>query len=97
MTKKVENNSLKPKRVTFRINAKPGSRVFVAGDFNQWDAENKQLKDSKGNGTFSGCLTLEPGTYEYKFVIDGTWTIDPACTEHAKNACGSLNSVLRVK
>ena len=41
-------------------------------------------------------FTLAPGEYEYKFVINGTWCVDPNCKEWRQNTLGTLNSVLRV-
>jgi len=37
-----------------------------------------------------------PGRYEYRFVVDGQWRDDPACTERVPNGFGSENCVLRV-
>jgi hypothetical protein len=39
---------------------------------------------------------LEPGRYEYKFVMDGKWIHDSRAGENVANASGSLNSVLEV-
>jgi 1,4-alpha-glucan branching enzyme len=84
------------KRVLLQVQAEPGSRVFVAGTFNNWNPENKPLKQRTGDGLFSTHLVLPKGTYEYKFVINGTWTVDPECQSWSKNQLGSLNSVLKV-
>ena len=88
--------SPQPKRVTFSVRADPGSKVFVAGDFNKWDAAANPLTDPSGTGDFSTVVTMAPGSYEYKFVINGTWCVDPECTEWAQNSLGTLNSVCRV-
>ncbi len=87
----------KTKRVTFTVRAEPGSSVSVAGDFNSWDPQNKVLADKDGSGLFKAALSLAPGTYEYKFVINGTWCVDPDCKEWVQNTLGTLNSVLRVE
>ena len=84
------------KRVTFTLAADAGSEVYVAGDFNGWDPAGKKLTDKKGNGVYSAVVTLAPGEYEYKFVINGTWCVDPNCKEWRQNSLGTLNSVLRV-
>ncbi|MGI6495231.1 MAG: glycogen-binding domain-containing protein [Kiritimatiellia bacterium] len=84
-------------RVTLAVRAEPGSSVFVAGDFNGWDPTAKALTDKAGTGLYKAILLLAPGTYEYKFVINGTWTVDPECKEWVKNNMGTLNSVLRVE
>ena len=84
------------KRVTFTLAADAGSDVYVAGDFNNWDPAGKKLTDKKNNGLYSAVVMLAPGEYEYKFVINGTWCVDPNCKEWRQNSLGTLNSVLRV-
>lgn len=87
----------KRRRVRFEYLASPGSQVFLAGDFNQWNPKAKMLEDKQQDGTFTGAMILEPGIYEYKFVVDGIWCVDPHCPEWTQNAVGSLNSVLHVE
>jgi len=84
------------KRVTFQVRADPGSTVFVAGDFNKWDPAANPLTDPAGTGNFSAVLPLPRGAHEYKFVINGTWCVDPECTEWVQNNLGTLNSVRKV-
>lgn len=80
-------------RVTFTVRAEPGSKVFIAGAFNDWDPTAKELVDKKNDGLFSCILCLPKGSYEYKFVINGTWCADPECTDWVQNSMGTLNSV----
>jgi Glycogen recognition site of AMP-activated protein kinase len=40
---------------------------------------------------------LEPGTYEYCFVVDGKWIPDPLAKEMVPNPFGSRNSVITVQ
>ncbi len=84
------------KRVALRFRAETGSKVFLAGTFNRWDATAKQLKDRDGDGVFTTTLVLAPGRYEYKFVVNGVWCVDPECPEWVANDQGWLNSVLNV-
>ena len=90
--------TLKPKRkrVTFSIKAEPTSTVYVAGSFNHWDHKKKKLKPDTKSATHTGSLLLEPGKYEYKFVVDNVWMIDPENDDFVRNAYGSLNSVVHV-
>lgn len=85
------------RRVTFAIESEAGKKVAVAGAFNNWDTEKKILKDKANNGIYKGTMLIEPGTYEYKFFIDGTWSIDPLNPNFAPNDIGTLNSVLVVE
>ena len=86
----------KTQRVTFSVRAEAGSKVFLAGCFNNWDPTTKEMTDKKGDGVFTITLSLLPGDYQYKFVIDGTWCADPECADWIQNDLGTLNSVKHV-
>ena len=49
------------------------------------------------NDTWVVELTLEPGTYEYRLIVDGIWQEDPMSERFAANPFGGLNSVVVVK
>ena len=85
------------RRVTFTFREEAGRTVCLAGTFNGWDPLAKKMKDAKKNGVYAATIKLAPGTYEYKFVVDGTWQADPECADFVQNDCGTLNSVLTVK
>jgi len=82
------------KQITFQIQAKPGSKVFLAGDFNNWDCTKKELLDKDGSGLYIGSIPLKPGTYEYKFHINDTWCVDSENPNFRPNKMGTLNSVI---
>ena len=86
----------KTQRVAFSVRAEVGSKVFLAGTFNDWDPTAKELADKKGDGMFTATLLLAPGAHQYKFVIDGTWCADPENPEWIQNDHGTLNSVKHV-
>ena len=85
------------KRAKFSLKAESGKKVFVAGTFNDWNGEAVKMKEKGKTGTYSATVVLPKGRYEYKFVIDGAWCVDPECPEWVPNNCGSLNSVLTVE
>ena len=87
----------KNQRVTFSVRAEAGSKVFLAGCFNDWNPTAKEMVDKKGDGVYSVTLSLTPGDYQYKFVIDGTWCADPECADWVQNDLGTLNSVKHVR
>jgi 1,4-alpha-glucan branching enzyme len=68
--------------------------VYVAGSFNGWDQSKTPMR-REGNG-WKTTLSLAPGRYEYKFVVDGQWVCDPRAKECVQNDFGSSNSVLVV-
>ncbi|MCB2154200.1 hypothetical protein KQI84_04890 [bacterium] len=65
--------------VTFEFTPElPVNRVVVAGSFNQWSQIAHPMTDPDGDGTYSTLVALQPGEYEYKFVLNGeTWIPDP--------------------
>ncbi|MFH1569800.1 MAG: glycogen-binding domain-containing protein [Gemmatimonadota bacterium] len=83
------------KSVAFTLRAPGAKSVFLAGSFNHWDATGCPMKQS-GKGLWTSQVPLEPGTYEYRFVVDGEWQDDPACPEHRTNAFGVNNCVVCV-
>lgn len=83
----------KTTRVSFSVRAEPGSKVFIAGSFNDWNPQVKELLDKKGNGLYACVMCLKNGSHQYKFVINGTWCADPECTDWMQNSMGTLNSV----
>ena len=84
------------KTVELGLHAPGAKRVSLAGNFNNWDASSLLgKKDRKGNWSVS--VSLNPGKYEYKFVVDGSWIGDPACKSCVPNSFGTSNCVLVVK
>ncbi|MDP2941164.1 MAG: glycogen-binding domain-containing protein [Candidatus Omnitrophota bacterium] len=84
------------KPTEFKLFAPQAKRVSLAGSFNNWDAKKLSArKDSKGN--WIAKTNLKPGNYEYKFVVDGSWTNDPGCNRCVPNGVGSCNCVIEVK
>lgn len=81
--------------VVLKCEAPNATTVAVAGSFNNWNPEVTPLY-RQPDGTWAVELYLAPGTYEYRFVIDGCWCDDPAATEYVPNPFGSYNAVLRV-
>ena len=85
----------KPRSTAFKVNLPQAKRVSLAGSFNNWDTGSLLgKKDLKGNWTIK--VNLTPGTYEYKFFVDGNWITDPG-TVAVTNSFGTQNSVIHVK
>lgn len=57
--------------VRFEIVAPEAVSVFVVGDFNNWDARATPLVRSGPEGSWTAVVPLEPGLYQYSFVVDG--------------------------
>ena len=84
------------RRVTFQVMAKPGSEVYLAGSFNNWDPQRNRMKESRTNGKYTATLMLPEGRHEYKFIVNGNWITDPECQNNVRNALGTLNSVMQI-
>ncbi len=84
------------KSVRFATKAAPGSRVYLAGSFNDWDAASLPMADPEETGDFSVKVALLPGRHEYKFVVNGEWVADGSCSRWTVNKHGTLNSVVEV-
>jgi hypothetical protein len=56
---------------SLKINDNKAHTVAIAGDFNGWNPQANLLEDPEGDGIWTGTLKLEPGRYEYMFVLDG--------------------------
>ncbi len=94
--KLLENEMKTSKKIDFILSAPEAQNVFLAGDFNDWEANPHPLKkDNKGNWKIN--IDLMPGRYEYRFFVDGVWQNDPNCTTFAPNPFGSENCVLTLK
>lgn len=57
--------------VHFEIVAPGAASVFVVGDFNDWDPRATPLVRSDPGGTWTVAVPLEPGLYQYSYVVDG--------------------------
>ncbi len=80
------------RKVQFEFSAPEAREVFLAGDFNAWNVgANPMKKDRKG--TWKATLALNPGSCEYRIIVDGNWTNDPSCSSCVPNVFGSWNCV----
>ena len=73
--------------------------VRIAGDFNGWvpDKGVHSMTEADGKTTiWTKVLNLPPGTYQYRYVVDGEWRADPANPESTQGPAGKPNSVLHV-
>ena len=78
--------------VEFVVDFPNASSVFLAGEFNGWDPVAHPLVKGE-DGLWRGTIELEPGQYQYKFVVGGTWVEDPGNSETVDDGHGGVNSV----
>jgi 1,4-alpha-glucan branching enzyme len=82
----------KTKKVPFEFVAPDAQKVVLAGDFNHWNPKTSPMKKDK-KGIWKATVSLKPGRYEYRFLVDGNWVNDPACCDCVPNEFGSKNCV----
>jgi tetratricopeptide (TPR) repeat protein len=82
--------------VTFALRrVRDAKLVTVAGSFNNWDPFHTFLRPN--GSSWETRLELPPGKYEYKFVVDGNWMLDPANPNRKSDGGNNVNSVLVVE
>jgi 1,4-alpha-glucan branching enzyme len=81
--------------VRFEFTHPTARTVCIAGTFDNWRPDAKPMH-SLGGGRWMKETVLQPGTYEYRLVVDGQWIPDPLAKETVSNPFGGRNSVLRV-
>ena len=70
--------------------------VALVGSFNNWDKDADPML-RRADGAFEFVISLNPGSYRYKFVLNGSaWIPDPSNGHTQPDDMGGVNSVLRV-
>jgi chromosome partitioning protein len=70
--------------------------VQLAGDFSDWKPMGQLMVHKKNNHVWIGTVSLKPGTYQYKFIVDGEWKVDPCNSDVAISEHGTNNSTVKV-
>jgi chromosome partitioning protein len=83
--------------VIFDFKSPQANDVRVVGDFNGWNPDNAVSLIKQKDGIWKKPLYLEPGNYQYKFVVDGKWVNDPDNDKSIPNEFGETNSLLIVE
>ncbi len=83
-----------PDGVLFAYQA-PGARaVNVTGEFTNWSRDGIPMRNV--DGVWQVVIDIEPGEYEYRFIVDGKWLRDPGNRDYVRNEFGQENSLLIV-
>src|SRR5262245_44099056 len=77
------------RRVTFKLLAPEAHEVSVAGTFNDWTPGRTILKKDP-TGAWKAQVTLTPGTYEYRYVVDGERRDDTDAPRPVPNPYGTV-------
>lgn len=87
---------VRPRKQTFTFKNGDAASVLLAADFTQWQ-EGAIPMQHNGDGEWHAAVALAPGTYRYRFIVDGVWMDDPACTSRVANPYGAQDAVCEVK
>ena len=84
------------KETDFYVEAPHARDVFLVGDFNGWRIDDVSRLSKTDDGKWRKRISLTPGRYRYKFVVDGQWVLDSRNTEREVNSFGSFDSILKL-
>ncbi|MGD8917186.1 MAG: AAA family ATPase [Syntrophobacterales bacterium] len=82
------------REILFKVEAPEGAEVQIAGDFNEWVPESLDFTESQGRPLWHKTISLRPGSYEYKYLVDGRWIADPTNESTVEDAYGGVNSLI---
>lgn len=94
LAERVPNSETRP--VQFAYFNPAAQEVFLAGTFNGWQGRTTPMVKTSGD-KWCTELQLEPGRYEYRFIVDGQWQDDPMAGRFVANSFGELNCVVDVQ
>ncbi len=86
----------KEKRIAFTLEAPEDASVQIAGDFNNWVPERLHLTNSNGKPVWIRAVSLKPGAYQYKYLLNGSWIADPGNNKTVNDLFGGANSIVTV-
>lgn len=81
-----------PEGVVFAVEAPAAHRVHLVGDFNGWELEGSEMQPF--GRIWTSTVRLRPGSYRYRYVVDGEWRSDPLNAAVEPAPFGGDNSVL---
>jgi len=80
--------------VSFRLSGFDNAKhVYVAGDFNNWVPDELVMKRVGNAWVYTRVFAA--GNYQYKFIVDGQWMVDPT-NPHTARLKGETNSLITV-
>lgn len=82
--------------VLFSLDAPNAGNVCLTGEFTNWSNTGIRMLRDDDDGLWKIRLHLDPGDYEYRFIVDGVWIKDPHNVDSVLNEFGQENSLLIV-
>ena len=88
------------REVVVRFRDPAAGEVRIAGDFNGWIPDrgvDSRVQEEGRERVWTKVLHLPPGTYQYRYVVDGEWREDPENPRFVAGPIGGRNSLLVVR
>lgn len=95
MPKKLRMPYASGEGIVFTCRDSSATSVYIAGTFNGWSTTSHRLSRGE-DGLWRITIPLSEGTHQYKFIVDGRWTLDPANPYSVSDGAGHINSILAV-
>lgn len=80
----------------FFIHAPEATSVRIAGSFSDWEPTDDFSMERMEDGTWTKTIALEPGWYQYKFVVDDVWVEDLENPISVDSPFGGKNSLIEI-
>lgn len=71
---------------SFWTQAEDAHNISLVGSFNGWNPQATPMQRNE-HGVWTVQMHLQPGRYEYKFVVDGEWRNQTGCDEPGHPGC----------
>ena len=69
--------------------------VYLAGTFNNWETNTLAMERDR-TGNWSVELSLPPGEYRYRLVVDGEWRDHPGAARLVPNLYEGNDAVITI-
>jgi len=83
------------KKTEFFLEAPSAKSVKLAADFTDWEKLSLDMTRIE-NGIWFAAVSLAPGNYSYRFIVDGQWHDDPRSHQCVPNPFGTANAMIQV-
>lgn len=88
-------SSAKKLEISIKADSIFKGEVRIIGAFNNWNRDSEKLPLIKGQ--YQAKYHLNPGTYEYKFFVNGKELNDPNNILKVSNGMGGFNNVVKLE
>ncbi len=95
MVKEKTRGKTGKRRTAFILEVQGANNIALMGDFNNWNEKTHPMK-KENNELWKKTVFLNPGRYEYRFLVDGQWQNDPKNNQLCQNRFGTYNNFLIV-